>query len=87
MAHNSLFVYFLDYSLLQCQTRVQTVTVNNIEVTVNTCTCTDVFIIITTKNQSGGMYTSYSTGTRWPGIYGCIKQTLSTPSDSVCLLP
>ena len=37
-------------------------TVNNIEVTVNTCTCTDVFTIITTKDQSGGIYNNYSTG-------------------------
>ena len=36
-------------------------TVNNIEVSVNTCTCTDVFTIITTKDQSGGIYNSYST--------------------------
>ena len=37
-------------------------TVNNIEVTVNTCTCTDVFTIITTKDKSGVMYNNYSTG-------------------------
>ena len=36
--------------------------VNNIEVTVNTCTCTDVFTIMTTKDQSGGIYNSDSTG-------------------------
>ena len=30
--------------------------VNHVEVTVNTCTCTDVFTVITTKDQSGGMY-------------------------------
>ena len=30
--------------------------VNNIEVTVNTCTCTAVFTVITTKDQSGGIY-------------------------------
>ena len=29
---------------------------NNVEVTVNTCTCTDVFTITTTKDQSGGIY-------------------------------
>ena len=64
MAHNSLSMYmhvFLVYSLLHCQTIVQilhhfTVTVNNIEVTGNICTCTDVFTIITTKDQSGGIY-------------------------------
>ena len=36
--------------------------VKNVEVTVNTCTCTDVFTIITTKDQSGGIYNSDSTG-------------------------
>ena len=35
-------------------------TVNNVEVTVNTCTCTDV-LTITTKDQSGGIYNNYST--------------------------
>ena len=37
-------------------------TVNNIEVTVNTCTCTEVFTVITTTDQSGGIYNSYNTG-------------------------
>ena len=37
-------------------------TVNNVEVTFNTCTCTDVFTITTTKDQSDGIYNSYSTG-------------------------
>ena len=37
--------------------------VNNVEViTVNTCTCIDVFTVITTKDQSGRIYDSYSTG-------------------------
>ena len=57
--------------------------VNNVEVTVNTCTCTDVVTIITTKNQSGGIYNNYSTGGQ--GFMTVSKQTLS--SDSVCLLP
>ena len=35
-----------------------TLAVNNIEVTGNICTCTDVFTIITTKDQSGGIYNS-----------------------------
>ena len=61
MAHNSLSMYFFFYNLLHCQTTVQilhhfTVTVNNIKVTVNTCTCTDVFTVITTKDRSGGIY-------------------------------
>ena len=72
----------LIYSLLHYQTIVQilhhfhfTVTVTSAEVTVNTCTCTDVFAIITTKNQSGGIYNNYSTGGQ--GIYGNSKQTSS----------
>ena len=52
------------YSLLHCQTIVQilhhlTVAVNSIEVTVNICSCTDVFTIITTKDKSGGIYNSH----------------------------
>ena len=39
------------------------VTVNNIEVTVNTCTCTDVFTITTTKDQPSGICNNYSTVT------------------------
>ena len=67
MAHNYLSMYFSVYSLLHCQTIVQilhhfSVTVNNIQVTINTCTCTDVFTVITTKDQSGGIYNNYSTG-------------------------
>ena len=55
MAHNSLSMYFLIYSLLHCQTIVQILhTVNNIEVTVNTCTCTDVFTVIATKTNQVG---------------------------------
>ena len=34
--------------------------VNNIKVTVNTCTCTNVFKVITTKDQSGGIYNTCS---------------------------
>ena len=53
-------------SLLHCHTTVQFLYiesyVNNVEVTVNTCTCTDVFTIITTKDQSGWMHNSYSPG-------------------------
>ena len=89
MAHNSLSMY---YSLLHCQTILQishhfTVTVNNIEVTVNTCTCTDVFTIITTRDQSGGIYNSYSTGGQ--GFMAVVNKPCpqATPSDSVCLLP
>ena len=63
------------------------VTVNNIEVTVNTCTCTDVFTIITTKDQSGGIYNNYSTGGQ--GFMAVVNKPRprATPSDSVCLLP
>ena len=45
------------------------------------------FTIITTKDQSGEIYNSYSTGGQ--EFTAVSKQTLSsvTPSDSVCLLP
>ena len=57
MAHNSLSMYFLVYSLLQCHTIVQILhNYSKYEVTVNTCTCTDVFTVITTKHQSSGLY-------------------------------
>ena len=63
------------------------VTVNNIEVTVNTCTCTDVFTIITTKDQSGGIYNNYSTGGQ--GFMAVVNKPgpWATRLDSVCLLP
>ena len=70
MAHNSLSMYLQSTILHHF-----TVAVNNIEITVNTCTCTDVFTVMTTKDQSGGIY---STGGAWPGIYGCSKQTSSS---------
>ena len=64
MVHNSFSMYFQlqttrlsDYTILQILHHF-TVTVNNVEVTVNTCTCTDVFTI--TKDQSGGIYNNYS---------------------------
>ena len=62
-------------------------TVNNIEVTVNTCTCTDVFTIITTKDQSGGIYNNYSPGGQ--GFMAVVNKPRprAMPSDSVCLLP
>ena len=44
-------------------------TVSNIEVTVNTCTCTDVFTIITTKDQSGGILASFPGGRRKSAWY------------------
>ena len=58
MAHNSLSFLFLVYSLLRCYTIAQfyaQLCVNNIEVTVNTCTCTDLFTQRT--NQVGYMST------------------------------
>ena len=62
-------------------------TVNNIEVTVNTCTCTDVFTIIPTKDQSGGIYNNYSTGGQ--GFMAVVNKPhpQATPLDSVYLLP
>ena len=44
--------YSTDFTSFYCDSKVN----------VNTCTCTDVFTIITTKDQSGGIYNSYSTG-------------------------
>ena len=61
--------------------------VNNVEVTLNTCTCTDVFTIITTKDPSGGIYNNYSTGgQRFMAVVNKPRPQ-ATPSDSVCLLP
>ena len=58
-----------------------------VTVTVNTCTCTDVFTIITTKDQSGGIYNSYSTGGQ--GFMAVVNKPppWAMPLDSVCLLP
>ena len=79
-------------SILHCQTIAEilhhfTVTLNNIEVIVNTCTCKDVFTIITTKDQSGGIYNNYSTGgQRFMAVVNKSRPR-ATPSDLVCLLP
>ena len=64
-----------------------TMTVNNTEVTVNTCTCTDVFTIIKTKDQSGGIYNIYSTGGQ--GFMASVNKPRprATPLDLVSLLP
>ena len=58
--------------------------VNNDEVTVNTCTCTDVFTVLTKKDQSGGICNS--TGGR--GFMAVVNKPhpQAMPSDSVCLL-
>ena len=54
--------------------------VNFVEVTVNTCTCTDLFTVITTKDQSGGIYDSYSTGGQ--GFMPAVsEQTMSSSYD------
>ena len=52
-----------------------------------TCTCTDVFTVITTKDQSGGIYNNYSTGGQ--GFMAVVNKPRpqATTSDSVCLLP
>ena len=60
---------------LHCRTFYLQLCINNIEVTVNTCTCTELFTIITTKNQSGGVYNSYSTGGQ--GFMAVSKHTSS----------
>ena len=75
------FHVFLFYSLLHCHDKVQilyTVVCKKTEFAVNTCTCTDVFTILTSKNQSGGIY-----------IYmGLVNKPRpwAMPTDSVCLL-
>ena len=68
-------MYFLVYNLLHCYTIVQILhTVNNVEV--NTCTCTDVFTVLATKDQSGGIYNSYSTGGQ--GFMDVLNKTSSS---------
>ena len=51
--------YYMEQSRYKFYTQL---CVNNIEVTVNTCTCTDMFTVITTKDQSGGIYNGYTNG-------------------------
>ena len=62
--------YFFTLFTTTCYAKVQilytVVCKKDIEFVVNTCTCTDVFTILTSKNQSGGIY-----------IYGFSKQTSS----------
>ena len=80
MAYNSLYMYFyitIHYTQL-C--------VNNVEVTVRICTCTDVFTVITTKNQSGERYSSYSTSGQGFMVAVNKPRNWATPSDLVCLL-
>ena len=61
-------------------------TVNNIEVTVNTCTCTDAFTVITTKDQSGG--NSYSTcGQGFVAVVNKPRPQAMPQTRSVYLLP
>ena len=64
-----------------------TMTVNHTEVTVNTCTCTDVFTIIKTKDQSGRIYNNYSTGGQEFMAAVNKPHPRATPSDLVSLLP
>ena len=69
-ADNSLHV-FLVYTTPHCIYKICNLNI----VTVNTCTCTDVFTV-TTKDQSDIIINSYSTGGH--GIYGYSKQTSSS---------
>ena len=66
--------------MLQLDYLVRSVVVA-LKITVNTCTCTDVFtvIITTTRDQSGGIYNSYSTGGQ--GFMAVVNKPI--PSDSV----
>ena len=47
----------------------------------------DVFTVITTNDQSGGIYNNYSTGGQ--GFIALVNKPhpRATPADSVCLLP
>lgn len=57
------FVYSTLYSAVQLCYAQLCINIVGIscQVTVSTCTCKDVFTIITTKDQSGGIGNSYST--------------------------
>ena len=66
--------------------------VNNIDVT---CTCTDVFTILTTENQSGGICYSYSTTGgqgfiavtgRWKCISSAQSENLHNLEIALCIL-
>ena len=55
MAHISVSMFAFHYiAILQYRFYIK-LCVNNIEVTVNTCTCTDVFTVLATRDESGGM--------------------------------
>ena len=58
--------------------------VNNVEVTVNVFTCTDVYTVITTKDQSGGYVIVTSGGQGFMAVVNK-PHPQATPSDSVCL--
>ena len=58
---------------------------SKIEVTVNTCTCTDMFTVITTKDQSGGILAQVLGGQGFMAVVN--KPPRAMPSDSLCLLP
>ena len=82
------FHVFIVYCPLHCHTAiVLTYTQLCVNNTVSTCTRTDAFMVITTKDQSGGMYNSYSTSGQ--GFMAVVNKPHppGTPSDSVCLLP
>ena len=73
--HNSLpCIFSLQYTTLPYHSHLESY-VNNVEVTVNICTCTDVFTVIT-KDQLGGIYNGYSTGGQ--GFMAVNKQTSSS---------
>ena len=56
MTHISISMFTVHYiAILQYRFYIK-LCVNNIEVTVKTCTCTDVFTVLPTRDESGGMY-------------------------------
>ena len=75
MAHNSLSTYTVYYIVRLCNKDFTSLYCDS-EVTVNTCTCTDVFIIITMKDQSGGIYNDHSTDGQ--GFMAVVKKNSSS---------
>ena len=86
MAHNLLSMYFR----LQCTTLpyYSTSLFVNTEVAVNTCTHRDLFTVITTKDQSGGIYemvTAQVARDLW--LIAHKPRPWAAPLGSVCILP
>lgn len=87
MTHNYLSMYTVYYIAMVLSSFYTQLCGNNLKVTVNNCACTDAFIAITIKDQSGGLYNSYSLGSQ--EFMAISKQTLFSgyATDSACLMP